>query len=173
MLRIALRGLAVLAALVLPALTLFACVQPPALVIETSTGDVVPLESWSATLIAAASDVRGTATLEPGATYRETRASVSITGAAPSSTHAWLVQLGECGHELGVLMGPMAYTPIVADAEGAGASSVTLPFTVPTGGRYSVTVRQSESETSPAVACGNLTKGRLVGGPTIAVAPAP
>lgn len=173
MLPIALRGLAVLAALGLPALTLFACVQPPALVIETSTGDIVPLESWSATLVPASSEVRGTATLDPGETYRETRASVSITGVVPRSTHAWLVQLGECGHELGVLAGPMAYPPIVADAEGAAVSSVTLPFTVPTAGRYSVTVRQSESETSPAMACGNLTKGRLVGGPAIAVARAP
>ena len=173
MLRIALRGLAVLTALGLPALTLFACVQPPALVIETPTGDVVRLESWAAPLEPISSEVRGTATLEPGSTYRETRATVSIAGAAPRSAHAWLVHLGECGHELGILAGPMAYAPIVADAEGAGTSAVTLPFTVPTSGRYSVTVRESELETSRPVACGNLTKSPLVAGPTIANAPAP
>lgn len=173
MLRIALRGLAELAMLGLPALTLFGCVQPPALVIETSTGDVVRLESWTTPLEPISSEVRGTATLEPGSTYRETRATVAISGAAPRSAHAWLVHLGECGHELGVLAGPMAYTPIVVDADGAGTSTVTLPFTVPTRGRYSVTVRESALETSRAVACGNLTKSPLVTGPTIANASAP
>jgi hypothetical protein len=173
MLRIAPRELAVLTALGLPALTLFACVQPPALVVETPTGDVVRLESWTAPLESISSEVRGTATLEPGSTYRETRATVTISGAPPRSAHAWLVQLGECGHELGVLAGPMAYTPIVAGADGAGTSAVTLPFTVPTSGRYSVTVRASELETSRAVACGNLTKSPPVTGPTIANAPAP
>lgn len=173
MLRIAVRGLVVLATLGIPALTLFACVQPPALVVETSTGDVVRLESWTAPLTPISSEVRGTATLEPGASYRETRASISISGAAPRSAHAWVVQLGECGHELGVLTGPMAYTPIMAGADGAGSSAVTLPFTVPTSGRYSVTVRESELGTSRAVACGNLTKSPLVSGPTIANAPAP
>jgi hypothetical protein len=173
MLRIALRGLAVLATLGIPALTLFACVQPPALVVETATGDVVRLESWTTVLAPISSEVRGTATLEPGSTYRETRATIAISGAVPRSAHAWLVQLGECGHELGVLSGPMAYTPLVVGTDGAGSSAVTLPFTVPTSGRYSVTVRESEIETSRAVACGNLTKSPLVAGPTVASAPAP
>lgn len=102
------------------------------------------------------------ATLEPGSTYRETRATVSIAGAAPRSAHAWLVHLGEYGHELGVLAGPMAYPPIAADGEGAGTSVVTLPFTVPTSGRYSVTVRESQHERSRPVACGNLSKSRIV-----------
>ena len=173
MLRIALRGLAVLATLGIPALTLFACVQPPALVIETSAGDVVRLESWTAVLEPVSSEVRGTATLEPGSTYRETRATIAISGATPRSAHAWVVQLGECGHELGVLSGPMAYTPIAVNGDGAGTSTVSLHFTVPTSGRFSVTVRKSELETSPAVACGNLTKSPLVGGPTVATAPTP
>lgn len=173
MLRIALRGLAVMATLGIPALTLFACVQPPALVVETPTGDVVRLESWTAVLEPISSELRGTATLEPGSTYRETRATVAISGAAPRSSHAWLIHQGACGHELGVLIGPMAYTPVVVNADGAGTSTVTLPFTVPTSGRYSVTVRESEVETSRAVACGNLTKSSLVAGPTIANAPAP
>lgn len=162
MLRITFRGPAALVTLGLPALTLFACVQPPALVIETSSGDVVRLEAWAAPLKPISSDVRGMATLEPGSTYRETRATVSIAGAAPGSAHAWLIHLGECGHEIGILAGPMSYTPIVADGEGAGTSVVTLPFTVPMSGRYSVTVRESQHETSRPVACGDLSKSRIV-----------
>lgn len=167
MLRIALRGLAVLTALGLPALTMLACVQPPALVIENSTGDVVPLETWTATLSSSAA-LRGTATLAPGSTYRETMATLTVSGAVPRAVHAWYVQLGECGHDLGILSGP--YTPVAANEQGEGRSTVTLPFTVPTNGHYSVSVRKSDSNSSPTAACGNLTKDRPAGGPTIAEA---
>ena len=173
MLRIALRGLGGLAALGLPALILLACVQRPALVIETPTGDVVPLESWTATLSAPSTAMRGTATLSPGGTYRETLATITLHGAAPHAVHAWYVQLGECRQDVGILAGPQAYPPVAIDADGNGSSSVTLPFTVPTSGPYSVSVRQSNSQVSSAVACGNLTKDRPADGPTIAEARAP
>jgi hypothetical protein len=157
----------------LAALTVLACVQPPALVIETSSGDVVPLETWTATLSAPSASIRGTATLAPGVTYREAEASLTLSGAVPLSAHAWYVQLGECGHDRGILVGPQAYTPVVADAQGEGRSTVTLPFTVPTNGQFFVTVRQSESEASPVIACGNLAKGHLAETPTVAEARAP
>ena len=172
MLRLALRGLGVLAALGLPALTLFACVQRPALMIETSSGDVVPLETWTAALAAYGSQLRGTAMLAPGVTYRETQATLSLTGATPSAAHAWYVQLGECGHDRGILVGPQAYTPIAINPHGEGRATVTLPFTVPTSGHFFVTVRQADSEAAPVVACGNLTKDRPAGGPTVAEAKA-
>jgi hypothetical protein len=173
MVRMALRALAVLAALGLPALTLLACVQRPALVIETSSGDVVPLMAWTATLAATSANIRGTATLSPGITFRETRATIVVASATPLAVHAWYVQLGECGHNRGILVGPQAYAPIVVDGQGDGTASVMLPFTVPTSGHYFVTVRQSDSEASPVIACGNLTKDRTMGGPTIAQARAP
>ena len=170
MLRIALRGLALLATFGLPALTLLACVQRPALVIETPSGEVVPLETWTATLSAPAASLRGTATLAPGVTFRETQASITLAGATPLTVHAWYVQLGECGHDRGILVGPQAYAPVMVDGNGDGRVTVTLPFTVPTGGRYFVTVRQSDVELSPVIACGNLTKDPQAGGPVIAEA---
>lgn len=171
MLRITLRGLIPLAALGLPALTLLACVQRPALVIETSTGDVVRLESWTATL--SSSDVLGgTATLSP-LTYRETLATITLSGAAPRSVHAWYVQLGQCGRDLGILAGPQLYTPLVADEQGYARSTVTLPFTVPTTGNYYVSVRQGDEHRSAVMACGNLTRDPLEGGPAIAEARTP
>jgi hypothetical protein len=173
MLRAALRGPTVLAALGVPALTLFACVQPPAMVIETTTGDVVALESWTATLTAPSGETRGRATLAPGVTYRETQATVTLSGATPRAAHAWYVQLGECGHDRGILVGPQAYRPVVIDDQGEGRSTVTLPFTVPTNGQFFVTVRRSESEASPVIACGNLTKDGPLGGSTVAEARAP
>src|SRR5512145_2507482 len=140
MLRIARRALAMLGAFGLVALTLLACVQRPALVIETSTGDVVRLESWTATLSSPSTGLRASATLAPGASHRESLATITLAGAAPSTVHLWSVQLGECGHELGILAGPQPYAPITADARGEGHATAVLPFTVPTEGRYSVSV---------------------------------
>ena len=173
MLRIARRALVMLGAFGLVALTLLACVQRPALVIETSTGDVVPLEAWTATLTSASTAIKGTATLSPGITYRETLASLSLTGATPGAVHGWYVQLGECGHDRGILAGLYPYPPVTVDAEGAARATATLPFTVPTSGQFSVSVRQSASDVASAVACGNLTKDQPAGGQTVAAAPAP
>jgi hypothetical protein len=117
--------------------------------------------------------MRGTATLSPGVTFREARATVVVAGATPLAVHAWYLQLGECGHDRGILAGPMAYTPIRVDGYGDGTASVMLPFTVPTSGQYFVSVHGSESESSPVIACGNLTKDRTLEGPAIAQARMP
>ena len=166
MLRIPRRALILVAALALPTLTLLACVQRPPLVVETSTGDIIRLESWTATL-SSSTGLGGLVTLTP-ATYRETLATISVSGAAPNATHAWYVQLGECGRDLGILAGPQAYVPVVANQTGEGRSTVTLPFTVPMNGRYFATVRANETDRSTVVACGNLTRDPIEGGQTIA-----
>ena len=170
--RIALRGLVILTSVGLSALTLLSCVQRPALVIETSTGDVVRLETWTATLAAPSAGMSGTAMLSPGVTYRETLASITLNDATPGAVHAWYVHLGECGHDRGILAGPQAYAPVSVGDKGGGVSLVTLPFTVPTNGHYFVSVRQSDAESSPVVACGNLTKDPPAGA-TIAQARSP
>jgi hypothetical protein len=165
------RALTIVVALGLPALTLLACVQRPALVVETSMGDIIRLESWTATL-SSSTGLGGMATLTP-ATYRETLATISVSGAEPNATHAWYVQLGECGRDLGILAGPQAYVPLVADQSGDGTSTVTLPFTVPMNGRYFVTVRAADTERSAVVACGDLTKDPIEGERTVAEGRAP
>jgi hypothetical protein len=173
MFRIARHALAMLAALGLVALTLLACVQRPLLVVETSTGEVVPLEAWTATLTSTSAGLTGSATLASGVTYRETLATLSVSGATPGAVHGWFVQLGQCGQNRGILAGSQAYPALTVDANGAGTSIVTLPFTVPTTGHFSVSVRQSGSDASSVVACGNLTKDRPAAEPTVAAAPAP
>jgi hypothetical protein len=165
------RALVMFAALALPGLTLVACVQRPPLVIETSSGDLIRLDTWTA-YIASSGSVHGTATLVPDS-YRETVATITITGAAPNAVHGWYAQLGECGRDLGILTGPHAYTPVVADQHGAGEARVTLPFTVPTSGRFFVTVREANTHHSPVIACGNLTKDPVNGGPLMAGSPRP
>jgi hypothetical protein len=169
--RIAPRVQTTAAALGLALLTSLGCVQRPPLVVETSTGEVVRLESWAATL-SSPDALGGTATLTP-LTYRETLATITVSRAAPRSVHAWYVQLGQCGRDLGILVGPQAYAPLVADDQGYARSTVTLPFTVPTSGNYFVSVREADSERTPTTACGNLTKDSPLGGPAIAEARAP
>ena len=145
---------------------LSACVQPPQLVVQSASGDAVPLEAWSANLESSGhgSTLAGSAMLVPGESIRETRAVVVLTGGVPHAVYPWYVQLGECGNDRGVLAGLMAYPPIVIDESGRAHVSVTLPFTLPTSGRYFVTVRASETAVSTVVACGNLT--RVSDGPT-------
>jgi hypothetical protein len=134
------------------------------MVIATSTGDVVTLEPWSATLSGA---LRGTLTLAPGGAHRYALATFNLTGATAGGAHAWFIRLGACSHERGILGGIRPYTPLTANEEGTVAASIALPFTVPTEGEYSVTVLQSELVNSSPVACGNLTKDRAAS-PTIA-----
>jgi hypothetical protein len=101
-----------LAALALPALTMLAWVQRPALVIESSSGDVIRLESWTATLSGSSTEMRGTASLSPGNSYRETLATITLYGAAPRAQHAWYVQMGECRRDVRILAEPQPYLPI-------------------------------------------------------------
>lgn len=143
---------------ILSTILVMACVQRPALVLETSAGDVVPLASWTATISSPAGALYGSASLSPGTTHRETTAALTVYQASPNAVYAWYVQLGECGRDLGILAGPQAYAPIVIDAQGNGASTLTLPFTVPMTGRYFVSVRAADSESAPTIACGNLTR---------------
>lgn len=144
-----------------------ACVQPPPLVVYSATGEVVPLEAWSADLIvnapAESSALRGSVQLLPGNTIRETRALVSLTGGTPNAVHPWYVQLGECSNDRGILAGPLAYPPITLDGSGAATATLTLPFTPPTSGRYFVSVRRSESDVTTVLACGNFVKATDAG----------
>ena len=146
----------------LAALVFVGCVQPPPLVVQSPSGNIVPLEAWTGNLVASgasdASGIRGSVMLVPGSTIRETRAVVTIAGATPNAVHPWYVQLGDCGNDRGVLAGLMAYPPIAVDESGEARTSVTLPFTLPTSGRYFVSVRRSETDVSTVIACGNLTK---------------
>ena len=150
-------------AFVLATFLLAACVQPPALVVESASGEVVPLESWSAKLVSStpleSTGPTGTVTLAPGSTIRETRARLTLTGGTPDAAYPWYVQLGECGNDRGTLASLMVYPPVAVDGSGQAAVTVTLPFTLPTSGRFFVSVRRSETDVSTVIACGNLMKG--------------
>ena len=162
------------AALIVVALATLACIQQPQLVVQNSDGDFVPLEPWMATLAAVPIDREagdsavgayarpsGTVVLSP-MTVQETRATITLEGGEPRAEYPWYVQLGQCGNDRGILAGPLAYPPVEVDDDGRGSAVVMLPFTVPTSGRFFVSVRRSETEIATTVACGNLARQRQV-----------
>ncbi len=149
------------------AAALVACAQRQ---VEVDTGDVVLDSRWIATLAPVAArdsaaitgattvTLGGRASMMRGASSVETRAMLSIFGAAPGSTHAWHIHLGSCGNDRGVIGSPELYTPVVVGNDGRGDITITLPFTTPNSGEFYVDVHDSSSA-SRLVACAPLTAG--------------
>ena len=149
------------------AAALVACAQRQ---VEVDTGDVVLDSRWIATLAPVAArdsaaitgattvTLGGRASMMRGASSVETRAMLSIFGAAPGSTHAWHIHLGSCGNDRGVIGSPELYTPVVVGNDGRGDITITLPFTTPNSGEFYVDVHDSSSA-SRLVACDPLNAG--------------
>ena len=151
------------------AVTLVACAQRQ---VEIATGDVILDSRWIATLapvavtrdsaaITGATTVNlgGRGSMMRGNSSVETRAMLSLFGAAPGSTHAWHIHLGSCGNDRGILGSPELYTPVAAGTDGRGDITITLPFTTPNSGEFYIDVHDSQSSASRIVACAPLTSG--------------
>jgi hypothetical protein len=151
------------------AVALVACAQRQ---VEVETGDVVLDSRWIATLapVAAVRDsaaitgpttvtLGGRSSMMRGSSSVETRAMLSLFGAAPGSTHAWHIHLGSCGNDRGVIGSPELYTPVVVGNDGRGDITITLPFTTPNTGEFYVDVHDSQTSASRIVACAPLITG--------------
>lgn len=151
------------------AAALVACAQRQ---VEVDTGDVLIASRWVATLapvtttrdsaaITGATTVTlgGRGSMMRGSSSVETRAMLSLFGAAPGSTHAWHIHLGACGNDRGIIGSPELYTPVVVGNDGRGDMTVTLPFTTPNSGEFYIDVHDSQSSASRIVACAPLTAG--------------
>ncbi len=151
------------------AAALAACAQRQ---VEVDTGDVLIDSRWVATLAPVAARDSGAITgsttvalggrgsMMRGSSSVETRAMLSLFGAAPGSTHAWHLHLGACNNDRGILGAPELYTPVVAGNDGRGDVNVTLPFTTPNSGEYFIDVHETQSSASRIVACAPLPGGR-------------
>ena len=148
---------------------LVACAQRQ---VEVDTGDVLIDSRWVATLapVTATRDsaaitgattvtIGGRGSMMRGSTSTETRAMLSLFGAAPGSTHAWHIHLGSCGNDRGIIGSPELYTAVAAGTDGRGDVTVTLPFTTPQSGEFYVDVHDSQSSASRVVACAPLIAG--------------
>lgn len=151
------------------AIALVACAQRQ---VEVKTGDVLLDSRWVATLapVAVTRDsaaitgattitLGGRGSMMRGSSSVETRAMLSLFGAAPGSTHAWHIHLGSCGNDRGIIGSPELYTPVVVGTDGRGDMTVSLPFTTPNAGTFYIDVHDSPSSASRIVACAPLTAG--------------
>lgn len=125
--------------------------------------------SWHATVDpVGSSGVSGSADVEPAMTMSgkqddspSYRASLTILGAKPGSTHAWHVHSGKCGGSGGVVGSADAYRPITIDQMGGGSSSAVLAVGLDPKAAYHVNVHASDGST--VIACGDLTASGAIG----------
>jgi hypothetical protein len=142
---------------------LSACAQPA---MEVDTGDIEVM-SWRASIarsatadsLAAPAGLVGSLVVRPGADLSTTSATLMLSNAVPNSTHPWHIHTGTCENTGGIVGPATAYTPIQIGADGRGEATVTLPFSTPTTGEYSVNVHKSPTELGTIIACGPLTMG--------------
>jgi hypothetical protein len=130
-------------------------------VVQVTARDANANARWSATLespaaLAGAVQMKGAATMTPGANPTSTNVSLDLSNASPGGVHPWQLRRGQCGMDDGVFGMADAYKAITVDAEGRASSSVTLPIVMPTEGRYYVSVAASAANPGTIVACGNL-----------------
>lgn len=129
--------------------------------VEVSAGDVNLNSTWHASLaspaeLAGAVQMKGTATMAPGANGSNTTVSLSIANASPGGVHPWAVHRGQCGSDEGMLGPADAYQPVKIESDGRGSAVASIPFETPTTGMYFVSVRASAANAETIVACGNL-----------------
>lgn len=128
---------------------------------QVSGGDVNANARWNGTLttpsgLAGAVQMKGSATMTPGSNSGNTLINVNLSNALPGGLHPWQVHRGQCGADEGLLGRADAYKALKIDDQGRASSSATLPFMMPTGGPYYVSVGASSANSETIVACGNL-----------------
>jgi hypothetical protein len=130
-------------------------------VAQIEPGDVAAANSWNGSLstptgMAGAVDIKGSATLAPGASPKTSIATVSISNAPPGGDHPWHLHQGRCGDN-GEIVGPAsAYPMLSVGSDGHASAKATLPITTPTSGNYYVSVEASPTTPQTILACGNL-----------------
>lgn len=145
------------------AVVLTACAQRTS---EMDMGEVAS-NTWRASIetirnadsLVAPTNIVGTLEMRPATNATMTNVSITLNNAAPNATYPWHIHAGGCGSEGGIVGPPNAYPPLTIDASGQGQATVTLPFSTPTVGDFSVNVHKSADEMGVIIACGPLTQG--------------
>ena len=138
---------------------LSACAQR---ISEEDSGGIEAMR-WRATLAATPSGggIAGSLMVEPAQNPTLTSARMMLTNGAPNATYPWHIHAGLCGTGGGIVGPPDAYRPLTTGASGNAEATVTLPFSTPTVGTFSVNIHRSPTEMGDIVACGNLTHGSV------------
>lgn len=112
---------------------------------------------WTTTLEPmGGTQVRGTASVTPGATAGTMTVEVAINGAPKNSTHPWHVHVGTCATG-GAIAGPAADYPVLnTDANGSAMVTTTVNIAAPASGDYHVNIHLSPDAMGTIVSCGDL-----------------
>ena len=153
-------------ALVTGALVLAACnplrsplKQDP--VVQVSNRDANANTRWHGTLtspssLAGAVQMTGQISMAPAEAAGNTHVVLLLANASPGGLHPWQVHRGQCGADEGVFGTPENYNALKVDDSGRSSVTANVPLTMPSDGRYFVSVGASAANSSTIVACGNL-----------------
>jgi len=124
----------------------------------SSSTDSAMNMKWTTTLEPkGGTEVRGTASVAPGASAGTMMVEIAINGAPKGGTHPWHVHAGKCSDSGAPIVGPPSdYYPLQADAGGTATAMATVNVAAPSSGDYHVNVHLSPTETGTIVSCGDL-----------------
>jgi len=84
-------------------------------------------------------------------------ATVTVTGAKPSTNLAWHVHQGKCAETPGAIVGRESdYAKLSTDDKGNGSVTSTLPISLVERSEYSLSVHRGPDKASGVSACGDL-----------------
>jgi len=130
-------------------------------VVQVSTGDVNMNLRWNGALatpasLAGAVQMKGSATMTPGSNTGNTAVRVQLSNASPGGVHPWQLHRGQCGTDEGLFGTAESYKALKIDDSGRASGSASLPYSMPIGGNFYVSVGASSANPETIVACGNL-----------------
>jgi hypothetical protein len=125
------------------------------------TAKLNPTQSFQATAVASRrQNAYGNAelTVSPATpTLSRVTMTVSVPQEQGFDVLGWGVNPGRCGSGNPQVLAPTAFTPIQVSASGRGSVDAQIPFVIPEGGEYSVSVyRGSGTQLSDVITCGEL-----------------
>ena len=130
-------------------------------VVQVSSRDANANARWHGTLtspssLAGAVQMTGQISMAPAETAGNTHVVLLLANASPGGLHPWQVHRGQCGMDEGVFGAAENYNALKVDDGGRSSVTANVPLTMPSDGRYFVSVGASAANAGTIVACGNL-----------------
>ena len=130
-------------------------------VVQVSSRDANANSRWHGTLtspsaLAGAVQMTGQISMAPAENAGNTHVVLLLANASPGGLHPWQVRRGQCGMDEGVFGTPENYNALKVDESGRSSVTANVPLSMPSDGRYFVSVGASAANAQTIVACGNL-----------------
>ena len=130
-------------------------------VVRVTANDANANARWHGTLtspsnLAGAVQMTGSISMTPASNTGNTNVALVLANASPGGMHPWQLHRGQCGTDEGVFGSASDYKTLKVDEYGRASGSAIVPVTMPSDGRYFVSVGASDANAATIVACGNL-----------------